>query len=521
MANNYKVYFISIIIFASAYSTLGFNLGGQGIYIDELFRHSSGLAWYDSVMKGDLLNPCITGIGDCHAFNQECATMYPTILSLNTGGVIKGMFIGLGYEFFSETEPIYYASLEPCRPIHSNTAIPGENIPSSHELESARFFFPIFGSLAVVVSFLIGRILFSNLVGIVFSSVLLFHSLWMLYSRTVESEIFQMFFMLLSILLILYWIKNQGKANFKYLVLGGIALALAINVKLTSVELLPLLFIMILYRSDTKEKFHLLKIKDKKFLGKSFFMILIFSGVVFLAVIITNPYYYVDPIGQLQTQQQTLQDLKSHFSTSHPPWSPLQQLYMPFLGTFTATIYPAIDTYYYIFEPDNTPQSVIDGNTFISVSLTILFFAGVWYLLRKIIKKELLFSEFLIITWFVSFFIIISLNVESFTQTKYYEPMILPIVLIMAYGFVNCLNRILNKVVQKIFFITTLVAHAVTYLIFWENIYFNPAKIWRFPLDMNFQKAILDPIVLSCSIIFLISFIIIICMKIKSRQIIR
>jgi 4-amino-4-deoxy-L-arabinose transferase-like glycosyltransferase len=145
----------------------------------------------------------------------------------------------------------------------------------------------------------------------------------------------------------------------------------------------------------------------------------------------------------------------------------------------------------------------------------------VWYLLRKIIKKELLFSEFFIITWFVSFFIIISLNVESFTQTKYYVPMILPIVLIMAYGFVNCLNRIFNKVIQKIFFITTLVAHAVTYLIFWENIYFNPAKIWRFPLDMNFQKAILDPIVLSCSIIFLISFIIIICMKIKSRQIIR
>jgi hypothetical protein len=192
---------------------------------------------------------------------------------------------------------------------------------------------------------------------------------------------------------------------------------------------------------------------------------------------------------------------------------------MPFLGTFSATIYPAIDTYYYIFDPDNTPQSVIDGHTFISVSLTILFFVGVWYLLRKIRKKELLFSEFLIATWFVSFFIIISLNVESFTVTKYYVPMILPIVLIMAYGFVNCLNRIFNKAIQKIFFITTIVTHAITYLIFWENIYFNPEKIWRLPFDINFQKSILDPVVLLCSVIFLISFFIIIGMKAKSRQI--
>ena len=91
----------------------------------------------------------------------------------------------------------------------------------------------------------------------------------------------------------------------------------------------------------------------------------------------------------------------------------------------------------------------------------------------------------------------------------------------MAYGFVNCLNRILNKVIQKIFFITTIVAHAVTYLIFWENINFNPEKIWRMPLDINFQKSIADPIVLFGAVIFLISFFIIIGIKAKSRQIFR
>ena len=517
MISNYRVYLISIIIFIFAYSIFGFNLDGQGIFIDEVFHHTFGMIWYDSVMKGDLLNPCVTGIGDCDMLNTACNVH----VSIATGGIIKGIFTGIGDEFLSETERTYYSNLEPCRPIHKNIAVAGENIPSSSELGSARFFFPIFGSLAIVVSFLIGRTLFSNSVGIVFASVLLFHSLSMLYSRIIQSEIFVIFFMLLSILLILYSVKNQGRTQIKYLVLGAIIFALAVNVKLTALELFPLLFIMILWRSDVKEKFHISKIKDKKFFRKSIFLFLLFLTIVFSTIIITNPYYYVDPISQLNNQYQNLQDFQSELSDMYSTWSPLQKFYMPFLGTFSVTIYPVIDAYYYVFGAENIPQSVVNGYAFVSVPLTILFFVGAWYLLRKIMKKELLFSELLIVIWFLSFFVIISLGNDSFTQTKYYVPMILPIVLVMAYGFVRCLNNILNKAIQKIFFITTIAAHAVTYLIFWENIYFNPEKIWRLPLDINFQKSISDPIVLLCSVIFLISFFIIIAIKAKSRQIFR
>ena len=343
----------------------------------------------------------------------------------------------------------------------------------------------------------------------------------MLYSRIIQSEIFVIFFMLLSILLILYSVKNQGRTQIKYLVLGAIIFALAVNVKLTALELFPLLFIMILWRSDVNEKFHISKIKDKKFLRKSIFLFLLFLTIVFSTIIITNPYYYVDPISQLNNQYQNLQDFQSVLSDMYSTWSPLQKFYMPFLGTFSVTIYPVIDAYYYVFGAENIPQSVVNGYAFVSVPLTILFFVGAWYLLRKIMKKELLFSELLIVIWFLSFFVTISLGNDSFTQTKYYVPMILPIVLVMAYGFVRCLNNILNKAIQKIFFITTIAAHAVTYLIFWENIYFNPEKIWRLPLDINFQKSISDPIVLLCSVIFLISFFIIIAIKAKSRQIFR
>ena len=146
---------------------------------------------------------------------------------------------------FSETERIYYGNLEPCRPIHNNIAVSGENIPSSNELGAARFFFPIFASLSIVTSFLIGRTLFSNLVGIVFGSVLLFHSLFMLYSRIIESEIFLIFFVSLSILLILKSFKEPNKTKFKYLILSGVTFALAINVKLTAIEIFPLLLVII------------------------------------------------------------------------------------------------------------------------------------------------------------------------------------------------------------------------------------------------------------------------------------
>ena len=122
---------------------------------------------------------------------MKCGDGY---LEISTGGIIKGVFTGLGDEIFSETERIYYGNLEPCRPIHNNIAVSGENIPSSNELGAARFFFPIFASLSIVTSFLIGRTLFSNLVGLVFGSVFLFHILYMIYSRIIESVIFLIFF---------------------------------------------------------------------------------------------------------------------------------------------------------------------------------------------------------------------------------------------------------------------------------------------------------------------------------------
>jgi 4-amino-4-deoxy-L-arabinose transferase-like glycosyltransferase len=321
----------------------------------------------------------------------------------------------------------------------------------------------------------------------------------------------------LSVFLILHTFKTQNKIQFKYLILSGITFALAINVKLTAIEIVPLLLIIIFWRGSFNQKISFSQFKEKFFLSKSILLLCVFSVVVFSSVLVTNPYYYSNPIEQLKEQYDDLNTLSEMYEDNRPTWSPTQEYYMPFLGTTSVTFVPLLDTYYYIFDPENIPESASIGHTFTSVPLSILFLIGILYLLNQIKTRKLLFSEFIILTWFLSFFITISLGVESYNLTKYYVLMILPISLIMSYGFVKFINKISKNTIRIIFFVSTISAHAITYLVFWENIYFNSEKIWRLPYEINLQKSISEPITLISSLIFLSVLLIIIGIKLKSR----
>ena len=85
------------------------------------------------------------------------------------------------------------------------------------------------------------------------------------------------------------------------------------------------------------------------------------------------------------------------------------------------------------------------------------------------------------------------------------------------YGFMKFINKISQNPLGIIFFITTIFSHSVTYLVFWEKIYFNPEKIWKLPYEINFQKSIFEPITLISSLIFLTVLFVIIGIKLKSR----
>ena len=91
--------FVFLIIFLASYGILGFNLEGQGMNIDEVFHHGFGMAYYDLVKDGRVLDPCITGKGECELIDLSCETrLYLPIYNkwdifLECSLVIKELFL--------------------------------------------------------------------------------------------------------------------------------------------------------------------------------------------------------------------------------------------------------------------------------------------------------------------------------------------------------------------------------------------------------------------------------------------
>ena len=190
-----NTFLVFVLISVFSYGFLAYNIQNQGIDIDEVFHHGFSMTYFDLIMEGELSDPCITGQGECSKIDLTCAGEIQWVAS---GGILKGVLVGLGDYFFSDSERIYYASsdAEPCRPIHFNQGVIGENTPTQTELEAARFFSPIFGALSVGISFCVGKLLFNRFVGISFAAVLLFHGLWIHHSRIITSEVYVNFFII-------------------------------------------------------------------------------------------------------------------------------------------------------------------------------------------------------------------------------------------------------------------------------------------------------------------------------------
>ena len=60
--------------------------------------------------------------------------------------------------------------------------------------------------------------------------------------------------------------------------------------------------------------------------------------------------------------------------------------------------------------------------------------------------------------------------------------------------------------------------HAVTFLIFWKIIYFEPLLMWDLPAFVNFREALLDPYVIFLGIIYIIVFSLILLYKFKLKN---
>ena len=513
-----NTFLIFALISIASYGILAFNIENQGINIDEAPHHGYGMKYFDLMMEGKILDPCITGLGDCNLIDLDCDRIH----WISSGGVVKGVLVGIGDYFFSDSERIYYWSSDTgqCRPIHFNVAIPGENIPTQSELAAGRFFSPIFGALTIGISFFIGKLLFNRFVGISFVTVLLFHGLWIHHSRILTSEVYMNFFIILSVFLLLYSTNKDKKTTIKFLIFGAIAFALAVNTKVTSLELLPFLIIMIVFiQQPFNESINFKKLWNKRFFLKSVFLVLFFLGVFFGALFSTFPFYYPDPIGQLMVQYNVAQT----YQAINEPWEDAKKVFLPFVAS--ATMAPIIDGYYHIFLPDDIPNSVKSGHTFSSIPLTFFFIVGVGYLILKIKRKNLLYSEFLMLGWYVSIYVILSMVIDTYNTSRHFIPLIFPMILIMSYAVWCFLKPVENKI-RIPFFILIIFSHLATFLIFWEKIYFDPYIVWNLPVyfDMNqlcslshdcmrqainLKGSIENPIVLYSGIASLVIFLII------------
>jgi hypothetical protein len=510
-----KFFLLLIIIFVGSYTVLGFNIEGQGIDIDEMFHHGFAMSYFDLTKEGKILDPCITGKGTCKLIDLTCAGQ---IQWLASGGMIKGILVGLGDYFFHDGERIYYASedvQQPCRPIHNGVEIPGVNIPTQSELGAARFFSPIFGAMTIVLAFLIGKILFNRFTGIIFSIILLFHGLWIHHSRIIISEVYVNFFMILTVFLLLYALNSKEKLKIKYLIFGGITFALAINTKVTSLEILPFLIMIIIFRGPIQEKMNFKKFKNKIFIQKSLLFIGIFLGVLIISLFTTFPFYWIDPIGQMIVQYNVA--FSDEYGAITEPWSHTKKIFLPFVES--ATIIPIIDTYYHIFSPENIPESAKNGHTFSSIPLSLFFIIGIGYLVLKIKRNNLLFSEFLILVWLGSIHVFLSLTLESYNTSRHFIPIIFPMILIMSYGLWRFLKNFSYSKTRTFFISMVIFCHAITILIFTELIYFKPDMIWIMPSIITFRDALSNPIVLYSGIIFIIFFSYMTFKKIKLKDV--
>ena len=487
-----------IIIFLVAFSFLSFNISNHGLTADERLYNASGVVFFDLAAKGDFLNPCWNGQGICE---QLCLTecWEEGNWSARQGGSIKSLIVGLGYFLMGEegTNAYQWSANMPFDPEGA--------LPDHDELEAGRLFSPLFGSLTIVIAYFVGSMLFNRFTGACFSITLLFHSLWLWHSRTTMTEVFLGFFIISSIFLLLYSLKEKNSIKFKYFILSAIVFAIAVNTKLPSAELIPLFVLIIFFRTSWTEKFSLSRIKNKKFILKSLGLILLFTAVFVPTVFLTEPFYYINPISQLQFFEESVYK----FRFLHPPWED-DKPHIRLLGAFSATVLPIMDYYYHNFAPEDTPDTGTPGKTVISnwssIPLTLFSILGIIFLFYNIKKRTLQLSEFLLLIWFFSIFILTATTLDSYNTGRHLIPLFIPMILIASYGLSRFISNESNLKAKIIFVSIFIISHAITILAFSDLIYYSPGFIWPTPLPFSLQASLEFPIVSILGIIFLITF---------------
>ena len=349
------------------------------------------------------------------------------------------------------------------------------------------------------------------------------------------TEVYFYFFIFLSIFLLLKSFKKENNHKKAYFIFGAISFGFALNTKLVAIEFAIPILVMILFYDSFNEKLNFRFFKNKKNVVKVSSLILIFFVISFISFVAIFPKYYDDTFNQLLKTK----DDGVGFGFATLPTAEKNYLFHT-LATLQVTLLPYImDSYLYDVFPDEAREARLsidslsnESNTspsnYSTIPLSLFFFIGLIYLIKKIKTRNLIFSELALLVWFTFLFIFIVLTVNLVTIERYYFPVMFPIMLIAAYGLGSFIKQIQNQKEKIIFFTSFIIAHSLYIIPFIGEMYFGdevkslafrfwiPATTWLSPLPVSSQLALNDSLVFISTITFVMIFVLIL-IRIKTR----
>lgn len=275
----------------------------------------------------------------------------------------------------------------------------------------------LFGGASVLVAFLIGKNLFNYKVGMLSALLLAVSPVHVRDSHYITTDIMSSFFILLSLLFLIYLLKSK---KWKWFILGGLILGLSATIRYFPVAFL--IYPVVLLYSFQRTKVW-------------FFKVLVSILFIFLGIFLGLPFLFLDPQGPAFFLKDMERYVLPWYSTS------LSSYFFSFFSTLVnegKTTIPAIETLYSApsaFRPIHASWIFFNG---FSPLPTIAGLAGMIYILFKSFKKFILLSLIPIVI-----FIYISSYIPS-TYERLIIP-ILPFFAIFAAVFIDWLFPFLKR----------------------------------------------------------------------------
>jgi len=130
--------------------------------------------------------------------------------------------------------------------------------------------------------------------------------------------------------------------------------------------------------------------------------------------------------------------------------------------------------------------------------------------------KSIIFSEFILLVWFASLFILTILVVDLAWIERYYIPLMFPVMLIASYALMEFIKQIQNQKEKILFFVLFIIAHSLYIIPFFDKIYFSISGGWLSPIPVSSQLSLIEPVVyLSSMMLVGISFLIYLRVKMR------